>query len=390
LKRLAIITTHPIQYNAPWFKLLALRGNVQVKVFYTWEQSQQGSLYDPGFGKNVSWDIPLLDGYDYTFVKNVSANPGSHHFKGIVNPTLIDEVKLWKADAILFFGWSFKSHLKCLRFFHKKIPVLFRGDSTLLDESAGLKTTLRRIFLRWVYTSVDSALYVGTNNKLYFRKHGLNESQLCYAPHAIDNERFDRGNEVYKLEALALRQKLNIDITNSVFLFAGKLEAKKNPELLIQAFKELNDKSAHLVVVGNGEEEAQLKTKYAGLENLHFMDFQNQSKMPVIYNLCDVFVLPSKGPGETWGLAINEAMACRRAILASNKCGGAIDLIEDGKNGYIFESHSKDDLVRKLRKLAASREEVKLMGERSYKKVQHFSFENICLGIENCLQKIRS
>ncbi len=43
-----------------------------------------------------------------------------------------------------------------------------------------------------------------------------------------------------------------------------------------------------------------------------FLDFQNQQKMPLVYRLCDIFVLPSMGPGETWGLAVNEAMACKR------------------------------------------------------------------------------
>ena len=61
MKKLAIITTHPIQYNAPWFKLLAERKNIIIKVFYTWSQVLNEEKYDPGFGKNIEWDIPLLD-----------------------------------------------------------------------------------------------------------------------------------------------------------------------------------------------------------------------------------------------------------------------------------------------------------------------------------------
>ena len=71
--KLAIISTHPIQYNAPFFKLLSQRGKVVIKIFYTWSQSEAGSKYDPGFGKEIIWDIPLLDGYDYCFVNNNSA-----------------------------------------------------------------------------------------------------------------------------------------------------------------------------------------------------------------------------------------------------------------------------------------------------------------------------
>ena len=100
MKKLAIISSHPIQYNAPLFELLHRNGKVRIKVFYTWGKNVLKEKFDPGFGKVIEWDIPLLDGYEYTFVKNKSKKPGSHHFKGIINPTLIREIKEWEADAL--------------------------------------------------------------------------------------------------------------------------------------------------------------------------------------------------------------------------------------------------------------------------------------------------
>src|SRR5258708_31443071 len=113
--RLAIITTHPIQYYAPVFKLLHERGNISIKVFYTWGESALNK-YDPGFDKNITWDIPLLDGYPYEWVQNAATDPGSHHFKGIVNPGLTDQVKAWQPNAILFYGWAYQGHLKTIRY----------------------------------------------------------------------------------------------------------------------------------------------------------------------------------------------------------------------------------------------------------------------------------
>ena len=139
MKKLAIITTHPIQYNAPLFKLLTERKQINIKVFYTWSQTDKGSKFDRDFGRHIDWDIPLLDDYQYTFVQNSSKNPGIHHFRGIDNPTLIEEIKIYKPGAILVIGWSFKSHLKCLRYFKGKVPLLFRGDSTLLNRQSVLK-----------------------------------------------------------------------------------------------------------------------------------------------------------------------------------------------------------------------------------------------------------
>ncbi|MCW3109756.1 MAG: glycosyltransferase [Segetibacter sp.] len=350
-RRLAIITTHPIQYNAPLFKLLNEENSIfTIKVFYTWSQSKE-MVFDKEFGLAVKWDIPLLQGYDYTFVKNSSATPDSHHFTGIINPTLNKEIKEWKADALLVFGWAFSGHLKAIRYFHHKIPVLFRGDSTLIDEPAGysIKKTVRRLFLKWVYSHVDYALYVGSANKKYFLVHGLKSKQLLFAPHAIDNNRFSKNDDDYSQKAKSWRMQLGIAESNVVFLFAAKLTKKKEPELLIKSFLALNNIEARLLIVGNGELESELKEKYDSYAAIIFIDFQNQSVMPVVYRLGDVFVLPSKGPGETWGLAINEAMVCGRAVIVSDKCGCSTDLVLNGKNGYIFESGNMESFKNCMR-----------------------------------------
>lgn len=356
---------------------------MQIKVFYTWSQSVQGPKYDPGFAKKIEWDIPLLDGYDYTFVNNIATDPGTHHFKGIVNPTLNREIEQWAPNSILIYGWSFHSHLRCIRYFHKKIPIIFRGDSTLLAEHLGIKKIFRTFFLKWVYKHVDCALYVGTNNKLYYLRHGLKEDQLYFAPHAVDNKRFYDDDNNYEDQALLWRKKLNISEDDIVFMFAGKLETKKNPQLLIKSFLEINDPGTKLIIVGNGIIEKPLKKKYSHFPNISFLDFQNQTIMPVIYRMCNVFILSSKGPVETWGLSINEAMACSRAVLVSEVCGCAVDLVKDGINGYIFNSNNKKYLTRVMKKTIADKTRLKTMGEESLRIIKVWSFENICKQMES-------
>lgn len=372
MKKLAIITTHPIQYYAPVFKLLSNNKNLNIKVYYTWGE---GSLnkFDPGFKQKIEWDLPLLEGYQYDWVLNVSKNPGTHRFGGIVNPTLISDIKLWKPDAVLIYGWSFSSHLKIIRHFHNKVPIYFRGDSTLIDNQSGFKSALKTVLLKWIYKHINFAFFVGTNNKSYFKKYGLKEKQLIFAPHAIDNERFsiDRKNE-----AIQLRRKLGINYDAILILFAGKLEDKKAPLDLLEAFIALKNKNVHLLFVGNGILENRVKDVSSGYENLHFLDFQNQSYMPVVYQACNIFCLPSIGPNETWGLTINEAMACGKPILASNKVGGAVDLVIPGVNGEIFKAGIVGDLKEKLELLLEKEKEgLKIMGESSKKIIEQWSFE---------------
>ncbi len=345
--RLAIITTHPIQYYSPVFKLLHEHNKIEINVFYTWGELSI-KKYDPGFDKKIEWDIPLLAGYPYEWVQNSSTDPGTHHFKGIINRDIIKQINNWQPDAILVYGWGFDSHIKVLRYFKKKIPVFFRGDSTVLDEKRDIKSLLKSVFLKWVYKHTDYAFYVGTNNKAYFKKYGLRESQLIFAPHAIDNSRFEANREY---EANQLRQGLHIKDNELLFMFAGKLEEKKSPVQLLTAFLNLNKPGVHLLFVGNGPLEKQLKLSAKDNANVHFLDFQNQSRMPVVYQACDVFCLPSQGPFESWGLAINEAMACGKTILASDKVGAATDLVKPGVNGIIFKAGDLADLVINLNRL---------------------------------------
>lgn len=368
--RLAIITTHPIQYYAPVFKLLA--GQMDIKVFYTWG-SQAQEKFDPGFGKTIAWDIPLLDGYAYEWVKNTASDPGSHHFKGIVNPDLINQVTNWQADAILVYGWAYDGHLKTIRHFKNKLPVYFRGDSTLLDTKKGVKQLLRSTFLRWVYSHVNHAFYVGSNNKAYFKQYSLQDSQLSLAPHAIDNERFavDSANEASKI-----RTDLGIKPTDTVVLFAGKLEEKKSPQLLLDAFLTLNMPNTHLLFVGNGILEIALKNNASKNNNVHFLTFQNQSAMPAIYQACDLFCLPSQGPGETWGLAVNEAMAAGKPVLVSDKCGCAADLVNPGVTGQVFEATNFADITTKLHLLIKDKKGLSTLGDNAKAQIAAWSFTN--------------
>lgn len=366
--RLAVITTHPIQYYAPVFKLLA--DKTDVKVFYTWGDAVQ-QKFDPGFGRAISWDIPLLDGYAYEWVKNTAANPGSHRFKGIVNPELISQIKLWQADAILVYGWAYDSHLKALRHFKNKIPVYFRGDSTLLDIKPGAKQLLRSFFLRWVYSHVDHAFYVGSKNRAYFKKYGLKDRQLSFAPHAIDNDRFVAEQAD---EALKIRLDLGIKPDDILILFAGKFEDKKSPLLLLNAFLTLNMPNVHLLFVGNGILEDALKTAAGKNKHVHFLNFQNQLAMPALYQACNLFCLPSQGPGETWGLAVNEAMAAGKPVLVSDKCGCAADLVIPGLTGEIFESGNISSLTKKLNSLLADKKRLTFLGHNAKVEITNWSF----------------
>jgi glycosyltransferase involved in cell wall biosynthesis len=368
--RLAILNTHPVQYFAPVFRELAARSGVELQVFYGWKGAVESTL-DRGFGQAFAWDVPLLEGYSFEFLENVAADPGTHHTGGIDCPQVVDLIQAWKPDALLVYGWNYRSHQQALRGLHGSLPIFFRGDSTLLDERPGWRQWARRLYLRWIYRNIDWALAVGTANRAYFKAHGLPESRICHVPHSVDHSFFADPDGQHIQAARQWRETLGIPADAPVVLFAGKLESKKAPDLLLKAFQALGHPTAHLVFGGTGPLEAELKQDAPA--RVHFAGFQNQSRMPVLYRLGDLLVLPSRGPGETWGLALNEAMACGRAVIASDKTGAALDLIQPGRNGFVFPSGNLSALSAVLHESLVDAARLQEMGRQSLQIIRDWS-----------------
>lgn len=323
--------------------MLARSDSLALKVFYTWSQAQVGGVADPWLHRHLAWDIPLMEGYDFEFVPNVARRPGSNHFWGLRNPALVERIESWKADAVLVFAWNCVSHLAAMRHFKGRIPVLFRGDSNLLNHTTWWRRVARRISLHWVYSHIDVALAVGSNNRDYFRWCGVPAERIRFAPHAVDLTRFSADVAQHEQQAVTWRRELGIPVDARTLVYAGKIYEQKNPLLLLDAFVHAG-KPGHLVFVGEGDSEPELRARAAGHSHVHFLPFQNQRLMPAVYRLGEIFVLPSRG--ETWGLVVNEAMAAGRPVIATNNVGAARDLIADGISGWIFESGNLQQLTR--------------------------------------------
>lgn len=348
--------------------------------------------YDKDFGIKRSWNLDLLSGYDFEFLKNTARLPSSIGFWGINNPEILIKIKEFKPNAILVFGWKHYSHLTVMRYFKNKVPVLFRGDSTVIDDKAKntLSVFFRYQFLKRVYKYVDYVLSPGKATDLYFQKSELTVSRIIRAPHSIDNERFISFTNEESKQLHELKNRLFITMNDFIFLFAGKFIEKKNPLLLIKAFELLASKNnrLRLLLVGNGILESSIKLQIEILpksisKRIHLLPFQDQNQMKLIYRLANILILPSKGPGETWGLSVNESMASGTPVIVSNQCGCSFDLVRDGENGLIFESNNLRDLYNKMEIMCNPINYQKFLGNVRTE-VEKYSFKSF----ENALNKI--
>jgi len=387
--RLAVIATHPIQYFAPWFAHLQATEKLELKVFYLWDLGVEARM-DRGFNINLRWDIPMLNGYESEFVENRSRAPGTGNFRGLWNPELIARLRGYRPDAVLLTAYNYASIAMLLaRWRRDEAPLLFRGDSHRLVRQRGILEAAKRHLIAAIFRRFAAVLYVGSANREYFALHGVAPECLFYSPHAVDNERFSAAQEGVVAEAGAWKRSLGIPDEHQVALFAGKFEEKKRPLDLLHAFLAARLERASLLYVGSGTQETQLRAAAAGKRNVFVSPFRNQTEMPVTYAACDVFVLPSYGPAETWGLAVNEAMCMGRPVIVSNHVGCARDLVLPGQTGLIFPAGDVEALSQTLRTALAEPSRLKSWGKHARAHIRSYSYENATAGLLAALRYLR-
>lgn len=385
-KKLAIITSHPVQYYAPWFQYLAQESGLFIRVFYLWDFGVTRQV-DAGFQQLVQWDVPLLSGYDYEFVANTSEDPGTKHFRGLRNPQLTERVKAFNPDAVLMIGYNYESLYRFLwNWRREKAPLIFRGDSHRLIARRGIKEWLRRQFLTTIFRRFSACLYVGKANSRYFRHHGVPDDNLFFAPHSVNNDWFIAQQQLANKQADRWKQELGIPATHHVVLFAGKFEEKKKPIDLLQAFINAKLERVILLFVGAGPLEAEMRKQAGQRKDILFAPFQNQSRMPMVFTVGDIFVLPSIS--ETWGLVINEAMCMSRPAIVSSHVGCAEDLVRHGKNGLIFPAGDIDALTQCLKDAFSDPVRLHDWGRESQKIVQDYSYAQATKGLKQALAKL--
>ncbi|MDA7881483.1 glycosyltransferase family 4 protein [Akkermansiaceae bacterium] len=372
-KRLAVVISHPIQYYSPWFRHLADRKELELKVFYLWDFGIKETT-DEKFGTSFSWDIPLLDGYKFEFLKNQSKDPGTHHFRGLDNPSAVSALSKWKPDAILIFGYNYATHLRIILSRQlRKTPMIFRGDSHNLFPTKGWKQKISRNLRAMIFKRFQTFLSVGQANEEYFKSCGIPKKKIQRAYHCVDNDRFQQAAPKAEKEARKWRKELGIPKDAFVFLFAGKFESKKRPLDLLAAFEKIDSPNCALLLIGGGEHEKKLKKTKD--ERVFFAPFQNQSQMPKVYATGDIVMLPSYGRGETWGLAINEAMNLARPAIVSSHVGCGPDLVIEGKTGWIFPAGDIKALRKAMKSALKDPDKTRKMGRRAQKKMHQFSYE---------------
>ena len=389
--RLAYFVSHPIQYQAPLLRRIAKEEDIHLKVFFSSNLSVRGYL-DPGFGVEVKWDVPLLEGYEHEFLPVLVDGEQLRPWKP-VNYGIRRILRKQGFDAVWIHGYSTLTNLQAvLAAKSMRIPVLLRSDSHLGDRNRSRKTLLaKQIFFGWLRRRVSAALTVGESNTEYWRYYLGEEFPVFPCYYSVDNEFFQRECAKAAEGREEFRRSLGLDSGRPVILYASKLQTRKRCIDLLDAYMQVAKSSPpervpYLLIVGDGEERAALerRAQQAQPGNIRFLGFRNQTEMPRFYDLCNVFVLVSVH--EPWGLVVNEVMNAGRPVIVSDQVGCHRDLVQNGVNGFVVKAFDTQSLTDSLGAVLVSNDVWQTMGAKSLRIIQSYGFDGNVRGLRQALQ----
>jgi glycosyltransferase involved in cell wall biosynthesis len=358
---LIVLTSHPIQYQAPLWREMAKAG-IDFEVWFLTPHAVQPTK-DKEFGKTFAWDLNLLDGYRYRFLK-IEDGWSLDSFWGIrVRDNWKQLFALHNVTHLWVEGWRFSVFWKAVFVAASAgVRIWMRAETNDLSTRNSLKTFVRRRILKLLFAKIHRFLCIGSANRRFYRSMGVRSEQIVDTPYCVDNDRFAAEAAERRPHRPNIRDRWNVPESAFCVLFCGKLIPKKRPLDLIAALQKLAPGSVHALIVGDGELLSDLKQStnvvfdFENRENspqhgavaASLVGFLNQSEIVNAYVAADCLVLASDA-GETWGLVVNEAMATGLTCVVSNKCGCSEDLPFPQ---HVFRMGDIETLASKLRALA--------------------------------------
>lgn len=376
-KRLVLITEIIAPYRIPLFNALARRGEVDLHVIFLAETDPSLRQWDV-YREEIRFSYEILPSWRRKLGRiNILLNAGVSHALDQARP-----------GAILCGGYNYVASWQALIWGRRHaVPFFLWSESNLQDERAGHACieVLKDEFLR----ACSGFVVPGLSARRYLLAKKVKESSVWTAPNAVDNDRFAYAADSAVQQALRLRREL--DLPDRYFLFAGRLVREKGVFELLAAYAKLNSSlrdSMGLVFAGDGPARAELEQAAAKVlpGRIRFVGFAQRDQLAVYYALGEALVLPTYT--DTWGLVVNEAMACGLPVIVSRAAGCVEDLVTDTWNGFVVERRDVESLRAALERVAREPELFRAMSSHSKMRIAEYSPDAWAQRIEEMMQTV--
>jgi len=334
--RVLTIASHPIQYAAPLFRLLAQQRVLDFQVAFCSLRGAEAA-HDPEFGRSVKWDVPLLDGYRWTHMPNRGS--GRESFLGLYNPDLWALIRDGQFDAVV----CQLSYLRCsfwIAYFaarYHRAVFLFGTDASSREPRDGRKWKLAFKNVAWplLFRLSSQVLTASSSGRDMMRCLGIPADRISMTLDTVDNDWWRTQAE--RVDRAAVRQSWGLGPDEKVILFCAKLQPWKRPLDVLRAFAAADIPRSTLIFAGDGALRLTIEAEATTLgvsSRVRSLGFVNQSQLPGVYRASDIMVIPSEY--EPFGLVVNEAMLCDCVVVASSKVGAVGDLVSHGRTGFVY------------------------------------------------------
>jgi len=393
-KRVLLVSSQPIQ-NPASLRLMAKHPKLDILVAYCTlpeEKLHTDSLHNnPEYITKSIFDIPLLEGYPWVYIPNISPVPNLDRAFGLINPGLVKLVKDF--DCCVVYGHNYVTFwmaIAAAKLAQK--PLILSTDATYIEPISGgnWKIPIKKKVLPYLYNHIADAVLVLSNaSKRFIHSLGVPEDRIFITPYVVDNDVI--AETAQNCDRQKMRSQWNIPEGATVVVFCAKFIPRKRPQDVIQAFAASKISNSYLVMVGDGPLADDLKTQAEQLgvkDKVRFLGLVKYSHLPEVYAASNVLAFSSEY--EPYGLPVNEAMICGIPVVVSDRIGAGYDLVEEGKTGFTYPCGNVDALTTIFKEILTQPEQLRAMGIAAKTRMETWSPRENVEGLVEAVQKVTS
>jgi glycosyltransferase involved in cell wall biosynthesis len=368
--RLAIVVSHPIQHFVHYYRALAARPEIELKVFFC-SRIGLDRYFDREMNTEIAWKTDLTGGYAHEFLPKADQIRRTG-FREVDNPKIRLALDAFNPTTVLVYGYGQLTVLRALRWCQRhRVPLMMTADSELLRERAGWKTMIKAAALPRLLGAYTCFLTTGDYNEAYYRHYGVSNDRFFRVPFSIDETIYRDVRDRRMALRSAFRAAYGIGESEFVALTVGKVYGGKRPQDIVAAARMIQDdapstKRIHFVMAGNGQLYDELLAATTA-ENLPitWLGFVNVDRLPEVYCAADVLLHPSERDAHP--LVCAEAACIGLPLVLSNRVGavGPTDIARTGRNAIVFPCANASAIADTVRELALDPTQVARLGRAS-------------------------
>ncbi len=362
MKKALVISSFPAPYRVGVFKELSKK--YDLKVFFATNENDN---------RNSEW-----------FCK-----PGELNFQVLNNPQAVSDFdqelkSIKKFDFVLAYDPTEAPAIKAISVCRLHgVKYFVNCDGAVIR-----RNIFKDAVKRFLYKGAAGCFSSGRSADEYFMAYGVKPQNIYRHKFSSLYERDLLARPVDADEKKQIRISLNLS-DKFTFISVGQFIPRKGFDVLLKAWKDVAS-DAQLVIIGGGEERKLYEDMIASLplHNVILLDFMDKNRLSQYYKASDVFVLATRE--DIWGLVVGEAMAHGLPVITTDKCVAGVEMISEGKNGFLVQAENAEELSEKINYMCHHPNDSSVMADANIRAIKEYTIEKIAQShievIDSCLE----